>query len=341
MRTTWKLAIAPLVAAAAACGQTATADTAPAARPRGTIAGVGTVESVSGRVTLSFDQPGRVTEVLVREGARVEAGQLLARLDDRVARARVARAEAALTAARARADLAMRGARSDEIKVARSELEAARAQALGRVRIHDRDVRLLEEKVTSAAASDDTRTAAEVARAQVEAAQARLGLILRGTRSELRSAAAAEVEGAAAELEEARALLAQTELRAPVAAMVVRRYVEPGEQAVMLPPTPVLALADTDRVRIRTEIDEANVGRVAVGQRGVATAHGLGTRRVSGVVAAVEHELGRKRIVTDDPRARVDTRVLEVIFVADEPHDPLPLGLRMDVEVEVAPPSGG
>src|SRR6185295_16970042 len=60
----------------------------------------GLVEGRSEVIDLAFETAGRIAAVLVDEGARVEAGQLLARLDDRLARAHVAQAEAGLAAAR-------------------------------------------------------------------------------------------------------------------------------------------------------------------------------------------------------------------------------------------------
>ena len=46
-------------------------------------------------------------------------------------------------------------------------------------------------------------------------------------------------------------------------------------------------------------------------------------------------ELGRKTVRDDDPRAKVDTRVLEVVSRFDHaPGEPLPLGLRMYVHLE-------
>jgi len=60
----------------------------------------------------------------------------------------------------------------------------------------------------------------------------------------------------------------------------------------------------------------------------------FGDARIPGHIVRLTHELGRKHIVTDDPRARVDTRILEVIFVPEAGHRPLPLGLRLDVHLE-------
>jgi multidrug resistance efflux pump len=343
MTRTKKLVFASLLIAAGAAAMMVSrdgrgqADAGPALPAAREVVAPGTVEAASERIDLSFEQAGRVVEVLVSEGDRVAAGQLLLRLDDRLARARVARAEAALASAEARRDLAMRGARPEEIRAARAEAEAARATARDRRLQRERSSKLYADAALSAAEADSAEAAAQAAGGQASAADARLAILERGTRSEEKRDAVAQVAAAAAELEEARVLLSQTELRAPRAGTILRRFVEPGEAVVMMPPTVVVSLADLDQVQLRAEIDETDVGRVGIGQRGWATAQAFGEARIPGRVARLTHELGRKHIVTDDPRARVDTRILEVIFVPDAGHRPLPLGLRLDVHLEESP----
>jgi multidrug efflux pump subunit AcrA (membrane-fusion protein) len=141
------------------------------------------------------------------------------------------------------------------------------------------------------------------------------------------------VAAAEAELEQARALLAQTELRAPSRGVVLRRMIEVGEQVVTTMPKVALTLADLDRAHVRAEIDEGDVGRVRVGQPGWVTAEAYGERRLPGRVVSLQRELGRKSVRLDDPHARADTRVLEVVFALDQP-EALPLGLRMDMHLD-------
>jgi hypothetical protein len=62
----------------------------------------GRVEPVHDAVKLAFEAQGRIAEILVDEGDAVHAGQALARLDDRLAKARVAAALAGLSQAKAR-----------------------------------------------------------------------------------------------------------------------------------------------------------------------------------------------------------------------------------------------
>jgi multidrug resistance efflux pump len=296
----------------------------------------GLVEGSSETIELAFETAGRIEEIRVDEGDQVTAGQVLARLDDRLARARVAAAEAALEAVRARRDVAYRGSRADEIRAARAEADAARAQAVERADARDRAARLRAAEAAAIAEADvdATRHLASAAEAQADAAEARFSLVKEGTRSEVRREASAQVAAAEAELEQARTMLDKTVLRAPRAGVVLRRFVEPGEQVQTMPLTIALTIADTRSLRIRAEVDEADLGRVSVGQKGYATADAFGERRFSGHVLRTTGELGRKQVRDDDPRARIDTRVLEVLFVLDEPAAELPLGLRMDVHLE-------
>ena len=118
-----KLGATLLLAAAAVGGVAWSRSNAPAAPAivapaRTVLVAPGLVEAQGDRVALGFEASGRIAELLVDEGDRVAAGQVLGRLDDRVALARMARAEAAVAVAKARQDAALRGARPDEIKAA-------------------------------------------------------------------------------------------------------------------------------------------------------------------------------------------------------------------------------
>jgi HlyD family secretion protein len=330
----WYLIAALLAAGAGATWMTRAraAGPVPATAPAAELVAPGLVAGASEVLALGFEASGRLVEVLVDEGDRVAAGQLLARLDDRLARARVASAEAALAMARARRDVALRGSRADELRAAEADAEAARAESRQQQIARDRGERLLAAGAITADEMDRTRGAAESALAHAEAAAARLSLVRDGSRPEHRREAEAAAAAAEAELAAARVLLTQTELRAPRAGIILRRQLEPGERVVMMPPTVVLTLCNLDRLRLRAEVDEADIARVSIGQRGYATAEAFATRRFPGQVVEIMRELGRKSVRTDDPRARVDTRVLEVVLQLDD-HPALPLGLRMDVHL--------
>lgn len=79
------------------------------------------------KVSLAPEVGGRIAEIAVAEGDEVVAGQVLVRLDDRLAQAQVSVAEAGLEVAQARLALARAGARAEDIR--RAEALLAQAQA--------------------------------------------------------------------------------------------------------------------------------------------------------------------------------------------------------------------
>jgi hypothetical protein len=99
-------------------------------------------------------------------------------------------------------------------------------------------------------------------------------------------------------------------------------------------PQTIVTVADVSALEIRAELDERDVAAVGVGQHGFATADAFGDEHFALHVVRVTGEVGRKTLPLDDPRARVDSRVVEVLLRFDDtPAVSLPLGLRMFVHL--------
>lgn len=308
----------PAAHATAAIGRTAT------------IIAPGRVESLREPVALAFEAGGRIVSIDVDEGDTVRAGQVLARLDDRLAKARVAAAKAALAQARARLNLARRGPRREDIEVAKAQADAASAEAMHRQIEQSRSDTLGATGAIPTASVEADGAAARIATATAAAADARYRSVARGTRAELIVDAAAAVDAATADLDAATVALEQCSLRAPHGGVILRRLAEVGTIVTALNPTTIVTVADLAQLEVRAEIDEADVAAMAIGKPGYVTADAFGDRQFPVRVAQITRELGRKAIANDDPRARIDTRVLEVILRFDSPPDAaLPLGMRM------------
>ena len=307
------------------------------ARPNVLVA-PGRVEPVHDAVKLAFEAQGRIAEILVDEGDVVHAGQVLARLDDRLAKVRVAAAGAGLAQAKARFLLARRGPRSEDIAAVRAEADAAAAAARHRGAEQARSEQLGKVGALATTVVDADDAAARIAAAQAAAATARYQSLAKGTRSEQIEEASAAIALAQAELDAANVALDQTALIAPTDGVILRRTAEVGALVTLTPPPPVLSMADLGQLQLRAEIDEADVAAVAPGQPAYATADAYGERKFAVRITRVTRELGRKTVRDDDPRARVDTRVLEVLARFDGTPDgasgvALPLGLRMQIHV--------
>lgn len=200
-----------------------------------------------GRTQLGTSVAGNVREVLVREGARVVAGQLLVRIDDAQAAAGLAQARAALATATSRT----RATREQAELVAQSaRRDAERARAL-----HAQGAISEKEK-------EDAERAAANAAAELEAAGARAGGAA--------SATLAEEARARAAVASAEALLALTRVRAPAAGIVLTRSVEPGDAVV--PGQLLMELALDGATELVAYAREENLGDLEPEARAIASA---------------------------------------------------------------------
>jgi len=119
----------------------------------------------------------------------------------------------------------------------------------------------------------------------------------------------------------------------PIDGVVLRRHHRSGEDVSS--PDPIVTLGDTTALRVRVDVDEDDVARIRVGERGYVTAHAFGGQRFGGRVVRIGGELGPKNVRTDEPAERVDEKILETLIQLDDGHE-LPVGLRVDSFISVS-----
>lgn len=215
------------------------------------------------QVNLSFKVAGRIAEMKVDEGDRVETGTIVASLDKsyfadelRLARARVA-AQSAVVAR------LVNGTRPEEIAQGRAlvaEREAAVALAKA---TFDRQQELAGRGVAAHQRHDEATAALERAQAALKSAQEALRLAELGPRREDIDAAKAQLEGENAALVQAERRLADADLIAPSAGVILTRVREPG--AIVAAGEIVYAVTITSPVWVRTYVAEPDLGRIAPG----------------------------------------------------------------------------
>jgi HlyD family secretion protein len=291
-------------------------------------AGPGLVEALSEEIRVSAQIGGRLERVAVDEGDRIKAGDVLAVIDNRDYRARVASAEAELRLREAERRRVVNGARAQERQEAAAALAEAEAVLEHAMTDQRRQHNLLDAGASPRADADSADRAARVARARVDAARERLDLINDDAREEDLSRAESEVSLARARLDEARAQYDKTFIRSPIDGVILRRLRKTGESVSTQFDSPVITLANDQVRRVRVDVDETDVGGVTVGQAAYVTADAFGDRRFPGRVVRVGQSLGRKNVRTDEPAERVDTKVLETLVELEDGHE-LPLGLRV------------
>jgi multidrug efflux pump subunit AcrA (membrane-fusion protein) len=272
----------------------------------------GLVESWGGDVSLSPQEAGQIAQLLVEEGQRVEAGQLLAVLDDSAQRAAVEVARADVGEASAAYAKTLNGATPEELRKARAEAQADDARAAF-ARSNARRMDFLGE--TQAVAPAEVQRANSDAQSQsalAQASAARLGSIARGARAEDRAGARARLAAARARLQSAEAALARRRVLAPKGASVLLSQFHVGE---FFTPggAPLFVLGDVSRLRVRLEVDEIDAMRLMEGAP--CTIYGDDSIRIiDGTVFRVAPRMGRRGLAIESPTARADVRVREVFI---------------------------
>jgi HlyD family secretion protein len=258
-------------------------------------------------VLVAPEVSGVVAELRVADGARVEAGALLFRLDDARYQAEADRAAAAARAAAARFDDAAAGGREPEIKAARDMLAQATATAreadenLARIRS------LFDRGVVARARLDTAEAAANSAAARVSELRERVTLAELPARENLLAALAAEAEAADAALAAARDALGDTRVAAPADGTVERVLRRPGETAG--PAAPVVRfLPDGARIAVLF-VPEPEISELALGDRLTVSCDGCSA--LPALVTAIdsEAEFTSPMIYSDKERARLVFRI--------------------------------
>lgn len=207
----------------------------------------------------------RLAELQVREGAKVEAGQALFRLDSPEVEAKYQQAKALVDAAQAQADKASEGARSETIRAAKANWERAKsASDLARTTAN-RLQRLHDEGVISRQQRDEAMAQAAAAESLTQAAKAQYDEANTGARKEDKDAANAQLRQAEAALAEVNAAREETLGIAPAAGEVSKRLADVGE---LVPAGyPVFMVVDIHNMWVSFFVREDQFGDVKIGKQ--------------------------------------------------------------------------
>jgi multidrug resistance efflux pump len=301
---------------------------------------------VRGQTTIIAPQVnGYVTSVEVRDFETVKAGQVLARIDDRIYRQRVEQARAALDTQRANLANSQQSERSrraavggQDAAIASARAQLARAQA---------DMRRVDDLVAQGSVSlreqDQTRAALAQAQAAVRQAEAQRTIGEQEVRSVTvgRGGLEAAVANARAALRLAEIDLANTIIRAPQAGklgeVTVRlgQYVTAGTQLMFLvPPT----------VWVSANFKEAQTARIFPGQPAVLHVDALGGAEIRGRVERLSPAAGSEFSVIRPDNAtgnfvKVPQRL--TVRIALDQRSPLYPRLSPGMSVEAAVDTSG
>lgn len=251
--------------------------------PEGLIQANGRIEG--DHVTVSSKFPGRIQQLLVREGATVTAGQVLIRLDDSQASARADQARHAAEAHEAQvqaAHMTLAVLNLDvPLAIERADAQVAKAKdAVSKALSVEREARSDAQRFRDLAAKDEasiqqrdqSRMRWEVAQRDIasarsaltqatkELAQAELGWKrIRAKESDV-NALERQKEQAYAVLDEAESIVKDLTITAPAGGTVTTRMIDVGE--VVAPGAPLLELVDLDHLYLKVYVPEVQIGKL-------------------------------------------------------------------------------
>lgn len=267
----------------------------------------GTVEPVL-RSTLGSEFGGLVVAYLVREGDRVEAGQVVARLRTTLLDLRIEAARAQLEDGKQRLAELENGSRPEEIEQARARVEQLSADLELRKWKLKAAEDLYEQKTVSEDELRDARLAVRAAQLLLDASKAALDLVEAGPRKEQIAQARAQVQQLDASLRQLEEEKQRYDIKAPFAGWVVKEHTEVGQW--LSPGSPVVEIVALDEVDVTVDVVEDFIGKLDVG----------GPARVS--IDAVPGRIFTGKIHKIVPSADLRARTFPVkIRLPNEHHD--------------------
>jgi len=297
----------------------------------------GKIVHLSGRieaplVDLAPKVSGRVVEVLVREGDRVKAGDVLARLDLGETALAVDRDREGLRSAQARYEDLASGSRRPEIAAAEAEVRDRRAAvALARRELERQDL-LLEKKVGTARDHDRMKTELERAEAALKSSEEMHRLAVEGSRRDQTEGARYDADRAKVQLRQSETVAREAEIRAPADGVILHRMAEPG--LLLAAGQPALTMAFADRLYVRTFVPETKLGRVRTGQSASVSVDAFPGRSFPARVAEISPDAEFTPKPVETKNERVNLVYSTKVDLTGGWKDPLVPGQPADVAVD-------
>lgn len=288
------------------------------------------------RVNLGFRVSGRISDILFKEGDRVNKGDLVARLDREPYEDNLAVADAQIRTAEANYTKLKSGNRPQEIQQAKATVDQREATLRVLQADFERARQLIVKQTISQQEYDTALARRDEAIAQKRLAEETLNLLQEGFRTEDIAMGASQLAEAKANLKRLKTSLDDTELICPNDGILLTRVEEPG--AVVNPGQTVATLSLKDEVWIYVYIPENKYGIVHQGQKAEIYTDTDPMNPYIGQVGYIspEAEFTPKTVQTAELRTDL---VYRVRIIADTPDNGLCQGMPVTVKLYLNNPS--
>ena len=282
------------------------------------------------RVNLGFRVPGRITEILYKEGDKIEKEAVIARLDREPYEDSLAVANAQIRSAEANYEKLKAGNRPQEIEQARATLQQREATLAVLEADYARTRKVFDSGAYTQQDLDTSVARRDEAIAAKRLAEESLNLLLEGFRQEDIAAGEAQLAEARANLKRLQTSLDDTELKCPNDGILLTRVEEPG--AIVNQGQTVVTLSLRDEVWVYVYVPAALQGIVQPGMRAEIFTDAHPTKPYTGQVGFIspEAEFTPKTVQTTELRTDL---VYRVRIIADTPDGGLCQGMPVTVKL--------
>jgi HlyD family secretion protein len=322
--------------------------------PEGLIQANGRIEG--DHLTIASKFPGRIQELLVREGDTMRAGQVMVRIDDIQTRARVDQSQQAWAAIEAQVQAAHTTLAVLNLEVplaiesAQSHVDQDRAE-LEKAKTVEREARLDEQRFRNllpeeavaqqqydqalarwnVAKNEVVAARAALAKATKELAQAELGWKRIHAKEDEVAALERQRDQAEAALSETESVLADLTIRAPANGTITTRMVDIGE--VVTAGAPLFEVVDLDRLYLKVYVSEIQIGKIRLNLPARIHTDAFPDRPFDATVRyiASKAEFTPKEVQTPDERVKLIYAVK--LYLKENPDHQLTPGLPADAVI--------
>jgi HlyD family secretion protein len=289
----------------------------------------GRVEPRGGEIKVGSQAAGRIVDVAVKINDKVSAGDLLIRLDDEDARARILAADAEASVRRRERDAETVNRLAQDRRQA-EDAAAAAERALAQARADLDRVSSRRNASGEVGGGATERAAVTAAQEKLEQERATLRKAQTTPNMPLPTRLEAALTAARSDLSLAETALERTRIRAPSDGTTLQINARVGETVTPSPEQTLVIIGDLTTLRVRAEIEERDTAKVRVGQNVIVKSDAHPGKDFDGKVSTIAQALGPGKLAQRGPRRPNDVEVLEVV-VDLAAGSPLLPGMRVDV----------
>jgi HlyD family secretion protein len=290
----------------------------------------GRVEPRSGQLRLGTSLSGKVDAIPVAANDRVAEGEVLLRLEDKEARARLSAAEAEAAARKRERDAQpVTSGRESVSKAEDAVFSAERAVTSARMELDDAITANRKNASGTQGALSAARRRLADANEKLRQEQANYASAYSKANVPAPNRLEAALIASRAEVTLTESVLDKTRIRTPIAGKVLQINAKVGE---LVAPSefPLAVVGDMSVVRVRAEVDEADVAKIKLGQSVYVRNNAYPGKEFDGKVVEIAPSLAFPKMGSRGARRATDVEVLEVVIDLEGSNVPLLAGMRVD-----------